>query len=37
MKPIMIPDLITPKDEIRMLTHKIYGSLEHVMEYIARI
>jgi HAD superfamily hydrolase (TIGR01509 family) len=34
MRPIMIPDLIAPTDEIRGLTHQIFESLEHVVGYI---
>jgi HAD superfamily hydrolase (TIGR01509 family) len=34
MKPIMIPDLIIPKDEIKILTHKVLDSLNHVIVYI---
>lgn len=34
MMAIMIPDLITPKDEIKLLTHQIFDSLYHVIEYI---
>ena len=35
MLAIMIPDLIKPKDEIKLLTHQIFDSLDHVIEYIA--
>lgn len=34
MKPIMIPDLIEPTEEIRELTHEIFESLGCVVEYI---
>lgn len=37
MKPIMIPDLITPKDELKQLTHQIFDSLEQVIGYIASV
>jgi HAD superfamily hydrolase (TIGR01509 family) len=37
MLPIMIPDLITPKDEIKQLTHQIFDSLDCVMEYIESV
>lgn len=34
MMPIMIPDLITPTDELKKLAHQIFESLEHVIGYI---
>lgn len=34
MRPIMIPDLIMPTDELRRLTHQIFETLEYVIEYI---
>jgi HAD superfamily hydrolase (TIGR01509 family) len=37
MMAIMIPDLITPKEEIKLLTHQIFDSLDHVIEYIESV
>ncbi|MGB7606642.1 MAG: HAD family phosphatase [Lutisporaceae bacterium] len=34
MRTIMIPDMITPTDDIKKLTHQIFESLEHVIGYI---
>lgn len=34
MRTIMIPDMITPTDDIKKLAHQIFESLEHVIEYI---
>jgi len=34
MMSIMIPDMITPTDELKKLTHQIFESLEHVVGYI---
>ena len=33
-KPIMVPDLVTPTEEIKALCHKIFDSLGEVMEYL---
>ncbi|MBQ6835851.1 MAG: HAD family phosphatase [Clostridia bacterium] len=33
-KPIMVPDLVTPTEEIKALCHKIFGNLGEVMEYL---
>lgn len=34
MRPIMVPDLMAPTQEIRELSHQIFESLEHVVGYI---
>lgn len=37
MMAIMIPDLIIPKEEIKLLTHRIFESLDHVIDYIEMV
>lgn len=34
MKPIMIPDVIIPTQEIKQLTHQIFDSLDQVISYL---
>ncbi|MBQ7087603.1 MAG: HAD family phosphatase, partial [Clostridia bacterium] len=33
-KPIMVPDLVAPTEEIKALCHKIFDSLGEVIEYL---
>ena len=33
-KPIMVPDLVTPTEEIKALCHKIFADLGEVIEYL---
>ena len=33
-RPIMVPDLVTPTEEIKAMCHKIFASLGEVMEYL---
>lgn len=35
MKPVMVPDMIAPTEEIRMLTHEIFEDLTKVQEFLA--
>lgn len=36
MKPIMVPDLLMPDEEMRRLSHRIFGSLREVRTYFAQ-
>ena len=33
-RPIMVPDLVTPTEEIKAMCHKIFNNLGEVMEYL---
>lgn len=35
MKPIMVPDLVAPDDEMKALSHKIFADLTQVQAYFA--
>ena len=37
MKPIMVPDLILPDDEIKSLLYKQFSSLHEVLTYLQEI
>ena len=35
MRPLMVPDLLAPDEEIRGLAEKVFPSLKEVQEYLA--